>query len=55
MITEKNTAKEASERGYNLIGLWHGTVSEEEFSEFDCRGLGVHIGTYEQAKAATLI
>jgi hypothetical protein len=37
--------------GYNLIGLWHGTVSEEEFSEFDCRGLGVHIGTLEQAKA----
>jgi hypothetical protein len=38
--------------GFNLQGLWHGTVSEEEFSEFDCRGLGVHIGTYEQAKAA---
>jgi hypothetical protein len=32
------------QQGYNLLGLWHGTVSEEAFSEFNCQGLGVHIG-----------
>jgi hypothetical protein len=37
---------------YNLQGLWHGTTTTDHFEEFDCRGLGVHIGTYEQAKAA---
>ena len=41
-----------SMQGFNLVGLWHGTVAEESFSDFDCRGLGVHIGTQEQAKAA---
>jgi hypothetical protein len=55
MIAEKHTEIGESEQGYNLIGLWHGTVPEEAFSEFDCRGLGVHIGTQEQAKAAILI
>jgi hypothetical protein len=52
MITEKHIQTGESRKGYNLIGLWHGTVTEEAFSEFDCRGLGLHIGTYEQAKAA---
>jgi hypothetical protein len=55
MIIEKHKKTGESGKGYNLIGLWHGTVSEEEFSEFDCRGFGEHIGTYEQAKAAILI
>lgn len=52
MTNEKKRETGEAEQGYNLLGLWHGTVAEEEFSEFDCRGLGVHIGTYEQAKAA---
>jgi len=52
MSTEKHIKIGKSEQCYNLLGLWHGTVSEEAFSEFDCRGLGVHIGTLEQAKAA---
>ena len=52
MNTEKHIQTGESGKGYNLIGLCHGTVAEEAFSEFDCRGLGVHIGTYEQAKAA---
>lgn len=43
---------EASLMDFNLVGLWHGTVAVEDFTDFDCRGLGVHIGTYEQAKAA---
>jgi hypothetical protein len=55
MNTEKHIQTGELGNDYNLLGLWHGTVSEEVFSEFDCRGLGVHIGTYEQAKAAILI
>jgi hypothetical protein len=51
-MKEKITRLDDIQNQYNLIGLWHGTISEEVFSEFDCRGLGVHIGTYEQAKAA---
>jgi hypothetical protein len=43
---------ESLPREFNLLGLWHGTVASAGFTEFDCRGLGVHIGTYEQAKAA---
>jgi len=44
MTTEKHIKTGESEKSYNLIGLWHGTVSEETFSEFDCRGVGVHVG-----------
>lgn len=51
-MKEKIKRQDDIHNQYNLIGLWHGTISEEVFSEFDCRGLGVHIGTYEQAKAA---
>jgi len=48
----KTCNSEASLTDFNLVGLWHGTVAVEDFTDFDCRGLGVHIGTYEQAKAA---
>jgi hypothetical protein len=34
------------------LDLWHGSVEMEDFAEFDCRGLGVHLGTYKQATAA---
>jgi hypothetical protein len=51
-MKSKPTLTIVSNNFYNLTGLWHGTISTDEFSEFDCRGLGVHVGTHEQAKAA---
>jgi len=52
MSVRKQIEPKNEQLDFNLKGLWHGTVSDEVFSDFDCRGLGVHIGTYEQAKAA---
>lgn len=52
MIEGNDRKSGNTESGYNLKGLWHGTVSLEPFEAFDSWGLGVHIGTYDQAKAA---
>ena len=51
-MSTSNSNKNNHSSKFNLAGLWHGSVEMQEFLEFDCRGIGVHIGTYEQAKSA---
>lgn len=48
----KNTITKSCQNKITPLNLWHGSVEMEEFTEFDCRGIGVHLGTYDQAKAA---